>query len=133
VRILPQPDATTQFYWDAARRGELRILRCGSCGFYVHYPREDCPRCSSQSLAPQRVSGRGVVHSFTIAYHQASGIETPFALVLVELEEQKGLRVLANLLECPLPEVRIGLPVEATFVDVGGGVTLPQFRPAAQW
>jgi len=131
VRILPQPDSSTEFYWAAAAKGELHILRCSACGRYVHYPREDCPRCSNRALAPQRVSGRGTVHSFTIAHHQASGIETPFALVLVELDEQKGLRVLANLLECPLAKVRIGMKVEVTFADVGGGITLPQFRPSS--
>ena len=128
MRILPQPDSSTEFYWAAAARRELHVLRCRACGLYVHYPREDCPRCSSRDLGPQRVSGRGTIHSFTIAHHQASGIETPFALVLVELAEQKGLRVLANLLECPLDEVKIGMNVEVTFADVGGGVTLPQFR-----
>jgi hypothetical protein len=58
------------------------------------------------------------------------GHETPFPLVLVELDEQPGLRLLANLVECPLVEVRIGMPVEVTFQPVDGGVTLPQFRPS---
>jgi len=129
MRILPQSDALTEFYWNAAARHELQILRCRSCGFYVHYPRESCPKCSGNDLAPQTVSGRGTIHSFTIAHHEAAGIATPFALVLVELEEQSGLRVLANLLDCPLDQVRVGMPVEVTFEDVGSGITLPQFRP----
>jgi len=37
--------------------------------------------------------------------------------------------VLANLLDCPLDQVRVGMPVEVTFEDVGSGITLPQFRP----
>ena len=129
MRVLPEPDSTTEFYWNAAARHELQILRCRACGLYVHYPREGCPRCASTDLAPQTVSGRGTIHSFTIAHHQAAGIPTPFALVLVELEEQPGLRVLANLVECPLDRLRVGMLVEVTFEDVGNGVTLPQFRP----
>jgi uncharacterized protein len=129
VRVLPEPDATTRFYWDAAARRELAILRCGSCRTFVHYPREDCPKCGSKNLRPERVSGRGTIYSFTIAHHGAAGIPTPAPIVLVELEEQKGLRVLANLLDCELNQVRVGLPVEVTFEDVGEGVVLPQFRP----
>jgi len=129
VRVLPEPDASTQFYWEAAARRELAILRCRGCRSFVHYPREDCPKCGSKELVPERVSGRGTIHSFTIAHHGGAGLPTPLALVLVELEEQKGLRVLANLLDCPLDEVKVGMPVEVTFEDVGEGVTLPQFRP----
>ena len=129
MRILPQPDAMTEFYWNEAARHELQILRCRSCGFYVHYPRESCPKCSGADLAPQTVSGHGTIHSFTIAHHEAAGIATPFALVLVELEEQSGLRVLANLLDFPLDQVRVGMHVEVIFEDVGSGVTLPQFKP----
>jgi uncharacterized protein len=130
MRVLPEPDSTTAFYWRAAREHRLDILRCGDCSRWVHYPREDCPACGGKKLAPERVSGRGVVHTFTIAHHPGAGIEVPFILVLVELEEQAGLRVLANLLDCPLDRVRAGLRVEVTFQDVGGDVVLPQFRPA---
>jgi len=129
MRVLPEPDETTRFYWDAAVRRELAILRCRSCRTFVHYPREDCPKCGSKQLSAERVSGRGTIHSFTIAHHGAAGIPTPAAIVLVELEEQKGLRVLANLLDCPLDQVKAGMPVEVTFEDVGDGVVLPQFRP----
>jgi hypothetical protein len=129
MRVLPDPDDTTRFYWEAAARRELQILRCRQCRWYVHQPRTSCPRCSSGDLAPERVSGRGTVYSYTIAHREVPGREVPFALVLVELEEQKGLRVLANLLDCPIDEVRVGLPVEVTFEEAGGGLTLPQFRP----
>jgi len=130
MRVLPEPDDSTRFYWEAAARGELAIQRCRACHTFVHPPRSECPRCGSTDLAPERVSGQGTVYSFTIGHHAASGIPTPFALVLVELDEQPGIRVLANLLDCPLDEVRVGLRVAATFEDVGGGVTLPQFRRA---
>lgn len=126
--ILPEPDETTRFYWEAAARHELQILRCRRCRTFIHYPRLICPRCDGKDLAPERVSGRGTVYSYTIAHREVPGRPVPFALVLVELEEQQGLRVLANLLDCALDQIRIGMPVEVTFEDVGGGMTLPQFR-----
>jgi uncharacterized OB-fold protein len=129
VRVLPEPDESTRFYWQAAARRELHIARCRGCGFYVHHPKSDCPRCAGRDVAPERVSGLGVVHSYTIAHRAAAGVPVPFFIALVELVEQRGLRLLTNLIECSLDEARIGMPVEVTFEDVGGGVALPQFRP----
>jgi uncharacterized OB-fold protein len=128
ARILPEPDETSEFYWRAAARGELAILRCRACRRFVHPPRTPCPSCRSTDLAPERVSGRGTIHTFTISHHPASGLPSPLALVLVELEEQEGVRILAELRGCPPGEVRVGLPVEVEFEDVGEGVKLPQFR-----
>lgn len=128
MRVLPQPDEATEFYWQAAARHELRILRCRACRFFIHQPRDTCPSCGATELDAERVSGRGTIYTYTIAHHGAAGIAVPFALVLVELEEQKDLRVLANLVGCPLDEIRVRMPVEVTFEEVGGGVTLPQFR-----
>jgi uncharacterized OB-fold protein len=128
LRILPEPDETTEFYWQAAARGELAILRCRACGRFVHPPRTPCPVCRSTDLAPERMSGRGTIHTFTISHHPASGRPSPFALVLVELDEQEGLRVLAELRGCALDEVRVGMPVDVEFEDAGEGIRLPQFR-----
>ncbi|MGH7818193.1 MAG: Zn-ribbon domain-containing OB-fold protein [Candidatus Binatia bacterium] len=129
MRVLPEVDEATAFYWEAARRHELHVLRCAACRRFVHPPQPSCPSCSTNDLAPERVSGRGVVHTYTIAHREVPGHEVPFALVIVELEEQVGLRILSNLVDCPLENVRVGLPVEVTFEEAGGNVTLPQFRP----
>jgi uncharacterized OB-fold protein len=128
---LPLVDEESRAYWDGARRHELVILRCARCRFYVHYPRARCPRCDSGDLAPSPVSGRGVVHSYTVTHHRgAPGFENavPFAVALIELDEQPGLRIVANLLGCEPAAVRIGMPVEVVFQDVAPDVTLPQFR-----
>ena len=131
-RPLPLIDEASRPYWEGARRHELVLLRCPGCMYYVHYPREQCPRCGSGKLVPSRVSGRGVVHSFTITHHRAApGFEdqVPFVVILVELEEQRGLRIISNLSGCRPDEVRIGMPVEVVFEDVGPDLSLPQFRP----
>ncbi len=131
-RPLPQPDRETSFYWEAARRHELAILRCDRCGYYIHYPRAECPRCGASSLHPGRMSGRGTVHSFTVTHYvSAPGFEDaiPFVVALIELAEQPNLRITANLRDCPPLAVRIGMPVEVVFDDVTPEITLPQFRP----
>jgi uncharacterized OB-fold protein len=127
-RPLPQPDAETAFFWEATQRGELHILRCNACGTYIHLPRPACRACGGTDLAPARVSGRGVVHSFTVTHFPLPGFEPPFAVALIELEEQAGLRMASNVVDVPPDELEIGLPVEVTFEKVADDVTLPLFR-----
>nr|WP_269476393.1 OB-fold domain-containing protein [Phytohabitans suffuscus] len=50
----------------------------------------------------------------------------PYIVVVVELEE--GVRVVSNLMDCPLDEVAIGQPVEVYFQPLGD-LSLPLFRP----
>ena len=54
----------------------------------------------------------------------------PYSLAIVELEEQSGLRMLTNIVDCPFEALSIGMPVEVTFEDRDGQV-VPQFRPAS--
>jgi uncharacterized OB-fold protein len=51
----------------------------------------------------------------------------PYAVVLVELED--GGRMIANVVDCPLERLRIGMPVETVFEKRSDEVALPQFRP----
>lgn len=130
-RPLPLPDSETAFFWEGCARGELRILRCKACRRWIHYPKPRCPACGSADLAPERTSGRGTVYSFTVTHQAVPGYEPPFAVVLVELEEQRGLRLVTSLVDTPPDEVRIGTPVEVEFRAVEENVVLPMFRRRA--
>jgi uncharacterized OB-fold protein len=46
----------------------------------------------------------------------------------VELVEQEGLRLMTNIVECPLDQVRTGMEVEVVFAQ-HGDVYIPLFRP----
>jgi hypothetical protein len=127
------PNEITQFYWDAAKEHTLRILRCEACGCFVHWPSVLCPRCQSDKLTPAEVSGRGTIFTYTIVHHVAHPVyaeDVPYSIAIVELEEQPGLRALANIVDCPNEALHIGMPVEVTFEE-RENITLPQFRPAA--
>jgi len=126
-RPLPQPDADTAFFWDACARGELAILRCTACRRWVHYPRPRCPGCGATTLEPERVSGRGTVHSFTVTHFPVPGFEPPFAVVLVDLDDAPGVRLVSNLVGVEPADVRIGTKVEVTF-EQHEDVTLPLFK-----
>ncbi len=73
------------------------------------------------------VSGRGTVHSWTVAhhaFHPAFKDELPYTLVTVDLAE--GVRALGRF---EGEGLRIGLPVRVGFIPGGGGFALPCFRP----
>ena len=129
---LPAPDALTQFFWDGVNDRRLLILRCQACGHYIHYPRPVCNRCLSTDLAPAQVSGRATLYSYTVtvqAFHPYFVDKVPYVLAVVELPEQAGLKLTTNIIDCPEEQLRIGMPVQVTFQEVGPGLTLPLFRP----
>ena len=131
--MLPHSEIT-QFFWDAAKERKLVIQRCDDCEYYIHWPQVRCPRCQSERLSPSQVSGRGKIYSFCVVHHVFAPMfadAVPYSLAIVELEEQSGLRMLTNIVDCrPHEALYIGMPVEVTFEDRDGH-TLPQFRPAA--
>ena len=91
LRILPALRPGNAHFWQGGAEGELRFLRCASCRTWIHPPSPRCPECLGEELAPEAVSGRGTVVSFTVN-HKAwvPGEHEPYAIVLVELEE--GIR-----------------------------------------
>jgi uncharacterized OB-fold protein len=133
--VLPLPDKLTAFFWEGAHRGQLMILRCEACGFYVHWPRPICKRCQSFQLRPEEVSGRGVLYSYTVgvqAFHPWFDARVPYILGVVELEEQPNLRLVTNLVGCQEAEVRIGMALQVQFEQLTAEISLPVFGPAAK-
>ena len=54
---LPEVDAFSRTYWDAAGQGRLLIRRCADCGRAHHYPREFCPHCWSENVTWETAGG----------------------------------------------------------------------------
>ncbi len=127
-RMLPALTPTTEFFWTSAD-GRLRMLRCADCGFVTHPLGPVCRRCGSTSIAPDELSGRGVVYTFTVNQQPWSErLAEPYVIAIVELDDQPGLRILSNIVDCDADAVSIGMPVEVTFAPVED-VALPLFRP----
>ncbi len=114
-RVQPALDESNRFFWTSGDDGQLRFLRCQACGYYLHPPLPRCPECGSRDLAPEVVSGRGEVLSYTVNHQSWDGSTEPYAIVLVAILEQEGLYLTTNLVGCPLDELRIGMPVQVTF------------------
>ena len=127
-RVQPALDDTNRFFWTAGAEGELRFLRCQSCGYYLHPPAPRCPDCGGRDVAPEAVSGRGEVLTFTVNHQSWDGGTEPYAIVIVGFPEQADLRLTSNLVECDLDDIRIGMPVEVVF-EQHDLVWFPLFRP----
>ena len=128
LRVLPRLDDTNRFFWTSGEDGRLRFLRCRGCGRFVHPPGPVCPYCLDGPLEPEAVSGRGVVHSYTVNHHQWIPGSSPYVIGLVTIAEQEDVRLTTNLVDCPLEDLHVGMPVEVTF-EHSEDVWLPLFRP----
>jgi uncharacterized OB-fold protein len=132
--VVPELSDRNRHFWQGGENGELVILRCQDCGYYLHPPIPICPIDQSKNLAPEAVSGRATLTSYTVNHHPwLPGFEPPYVVALVELPEQTALRLTTNLINCPLDEIRIGMAVTVVFrhlEDPGGDVWLPLFEPA---
>lgn len=131
MKPLPLPDADTAPYWQAASEHRFICQRCTACGKYTFPPTPRCPVCLSSTLEWVELSGRGTVFTYCVMHLPlVAGFEPPYVVADVELEEQQGLRIITNILNCPIEDVHIGMPVTMTFEDREVGIALPQFEPA---
>lgn len=130
---IPVPTQEAEGYWEAAREGRFAIQRCSACRTWFHPPEVICTRCGCEKLSFETASGRGTIYSYSVMYDKrVRGFEhrVPYVSIWVELEEQKLLIAIGNLLDVKPEDVKIGLPVEVVFEKLNDKVTLPQFRLA---
>lgn len=124
----PHPTPESQAYWAGAAEGRLRLQRCASCGTVRHYPQLLCVQCYSREAETVDASGRGTVHSWTVAhhaFHPAFKADLPYTLVIVDLAE--GPRAMGRLDPTSQGLLHIGMPVQISFPRNEEGVPLPVF------
>jgi uncharacterized OB-fold protein len=127
---LPQLDDANRFFWTSGADGLLRVLRCQTCRYWLHPPAPICPQCLGDQLKPEAVSGLATVEAVTINYQQwTPGMKVPFVVAIVELDEQKSLRLTTNIVGVPVDAVHIGQRVRVDF-EHREDVWLPLFTPA---
>jgi uncharacterized OB-fold protein len=127
-RVLPALDEVNRSFWTSGADGRLRFLRCEACRYFIQPPAPRCPECWSDEVAPEALSGRAEVHTFTINHHPWDGGTEPYAIAIVSFPEQDDLRLTTNIVGCPPEEVRIGMPVRVIF-EQHDEVWFPLFEP----
>lgn len=128
---LPEMDAFTRPYWDAAAESRLLVRRCGGCGRAHHYPREFCPHCWSETVEWEGASGRATLYTWSVVHRNdlpPFGERVPYVAAVVDLAE--GPRMMTEVVECAEGALRVGMGLEVTFRGAGG-VCVPVFRPRA--
>ncbi|MEZ0352009.1 Zn-ribbon domain-containing OB-fold protein [Mycobacterium sp. pR1184] len=137
-RLTPSPSAESHAFWIGGATGRLMICRCRACGHFFHPPGPACWRCRSTDVGPQSVSGRATVAAYTVNRQPwIAGLDPPYIVAMVELEEEPDVRLITNVVDVSLDDIHVGLPVEVFFEDwtepsgdPDTRVWLPLFRPS---
>lgn len=128
-RPLPQLNELNRPYWTGGADGILRMQRCAACRHWQHPAGVICPQCLSRQLAFEPLSGLGTVEAFTINHQPwIPGVEVPYTIAIVGLDEQKGLNLTTNIVGIAPGEVHIGQRVKVCF-EQADDVYLPLFTP----
>ncbi len=140
--VVPDLDSEWREYFGLARSHRLMLRACAACGLMRYPPSHGCPWCAALEWAWREVSGRGHIYSYEIVAHAIQpGFKdaTPYPVVLVELDEQRGqptpdeaLRIIGNLVTPDFrfereEAVAIGKRVRVVFQDLADDFALPQF------
>lgn len=128
--VLPVvDDLDTGGFFAAAAEGRLVVRHCTQCGATLHMPREYCNHCGSFEGEWRTVAPTGTVYSYIVVTHQVNpAFPVPHTILLVELDEEPGVRLIGRL--DGRPDVRIGQRVVAEFEQHDNDVALPNWRLA---
>ena len=123
LMMRPAASRDTQFFWDGVNAHELRIQKRPD-GTLQHPP---VPAIWQDKEVPTDyvvASGKGTVFSFVVHHApQVPGRTLPFVIALVELDE--GVRMLGELRNVDPSTVKIGMPVQVTYIDFPDGESGP--------
>jgi len=130
-RPRPRLDAANRPFWTGGSEGKLNIMKCGDCGEFTHPARSICRHCQSDAMAPHAVSGEATVESYTINHQAwAPGMEVPFVIARVRLDDAPGVILTTNMVNCPVDAVDFDDKVRVVFEEQDG-IWYPLFEKAA--
>src|SRR5262245_42686487 len=142
VLVIPENDSEWREHFKIAGGHKVMPRACSACNLMRYPPSHGCPYCGALEWTWREVSGRGHIYSYEIVAHAIQpGFRdwTPYPVVLVELDEQRGtptpdqaLRIIANLVTPDFKaeaesKVAIGKRVRVVFQDLSSDFALPQF------
>ena len=129
-RPLPRiDDPDTGGFFAAAAGDVLALCTCGACGAVLHLPRAYCHHCGAWETTWRPVSGDGRLYSWTTVEHQVHpAFPVPYTVVLVELADEPGARLVGYL--PGRPELEAGMAMRVWFEAVADDTKLPQWSPS---
>jgi uncharacterized protein len=125
LMMRPSVSRDTAFFWEGVKAHELRIQRRPD-GSLHHPPVPSIWQDKAEPIDYVVASGKGTVFSFVVHHApKVPGRTLPFVIALVELDE--GVRMLGELRNVDAAQVRIGMPVHATYIDFPAGDSGPEW------
>ena len=103
-------------YWrEIPSRYRMEAGRCIKCQNISFPKRLICPECSSKEFEKINLSGKGKLVTYTITHVAPEGFGdlVPYAVGIIELDE--GIRVMAQITDCELDQLKIGDRLIAKF------------------
>jgi uncharacterized OB-fold protein len=128
-RPAPRHSSFAEPYWEGTRTRKVLLQYCKESGQYQFYPRPVSVVTGGRDLEWREVSGRGEIFSYTVATigRPPFAGHTPYLIATVTLDE--GVNVIANLINCPLDRVAVGMRVRPAWTPLPDGTNLLLFEP----
>jgi len=134
--LLPGTDPLTKRFFTA---GKLVFQACAKCGHAQHPPTDVCAQCQSFEFGERESAGTGRIVSAIVAHyavHPALKERVPYNVVLVELDDVPGVRVIGNVLNRAPSQVKVGQRVRVCFEEAkdpqsGEVLRIPQWEVIA--
>ncbi|NBP91273.1 MAG: hypothetical protein EBU43_02830 [Actinobacteria bacterium] len=124
---LPIEDSISAPFWEGTRAEELRLQKCTMCSKFQHYPRALCSHCGHTILEWQKVSGRGIIDTWTeVMRAPQEGFEAPYVIARVRLAEGP---IMLSRIDVSSSEVSCDQPVVLKWQHLSDGRALPLFVP----
>jgi uncharacterized OB-fold protein len=115
---VPERNGLSAPFWNGLREERIKVRRNPRTGVYQFPPQWIAHDTQTFELDWVDVEPRGIIYSWTRVWHPvhpALREACPYVVVVVELPQAGGVRMLGNLLGDPRKEVEIGAAVEAIF------------------
>ena len=109
---MPQVSSITRWR-QYPQTHRLEGAQCTACK-KMFYPKQYLCTCGSKDFSPIILSGKGRIVTFSLITNPPKAFESeaPYLLAMVELKEK--IKIIAQLTDTEINDVRIGMFVEAT-------------------
>lgn len=131
TKPIPDPDPTTQIFFDGANEGKLMLPRCTTCNKVHFYPRILCPYCHSSQIEWFEASGEGFIHTYAVQHRAFGGWadDVPFVTAYIDLAEGDRIFTVLRGVDPEKPEeIEIGAKVRVEFEQATDDIAIPFWR-----
>jgi uncharacterized protein len=129
MRPLPQTTGADAPFWQALRRREVHVQRCGACGTHRFPATRTCAQCRSDQSEWVAVAAAGTLETWCV-FHRPYFADLPVPYTVIQVKLDCGVRLFSN--PSGTNALRIGMAATGVFEDITDEVTLLKFEPKDQ-